>query len=198
MYQQLTAVLFCTSDFLVFLFCYLVCDLSNHKSTTSCLRGAGIERCCLTTNLVMLTSFLVLCSSHLPLVSLPVIRYGACRRSGRRRCAWTGPLQRNVIHDTIKLLNGDVVLGWAFSPVLARHTFTGTRKTHIITFFLCLVFYVSHTHEALTTPSPLPAPRSSAPSTPPCSCSGTTLRGHHCSAGVTGMFAIHDDVYLFF
>ena len=69
-------------------------------------------------------------------MSLPVVGRVTCSRSGRKPCAWIGLLQRNVIHDTIKLLNGDVVLGWAFSPVLARHTFTGTRKTHIITFFV--------------------------------------------------------------
>ena len=44
----------------------------------------------------------------------------------RRGCAGTGPLQRSVIHDIIKLLNGDAGL-WV-------GVVTGTRKTHIITF----------------------------------------------------------------
>ena len=46
----------------------------------------------------------------------------------RRGCAGTGPLQRSVIHDTIKLLNGDAGL-WV--GVVTR-----TRKTHIVTFFV--------------------------------------------------------------
>ena len=46
----------------------------------------------------------------------------------RRGCAGTGPLQRNVIHDIIKLLNGDAGL-WV-------GVVTGTRKTYIITFFV--------------------------------------------------------------
>ena len=46
----------------------------------------------------------------------------------RRRCAGTGPLQRSVIHDIIKLLNGEAGL-WV-------GVVTGTRKTHIITFLV--------------------------------------------------------------
>ena len=38
------------------------------------------------------------------------------------------PLQRSVIHDIIKLLNGDAGL-WV-------GVVTGTRKTHIITFLV--------------------------------------------------------------
>ena len=48
--------------------------ISNHKSTTSCLRGADIEHSCPTANLVMLTrhvlGFLVPCSPHVPLMPL--------------------------------------------------------------------------------------------------------------------------------
>ena len=61
-------------------------------------------------------------NTHLPLMSLPIMRRVTCSRSGRRRCAWTWLLQRNVIHDTIKLLNGAAGFGSALSPVLARHT----------------------------------------------------------------------------
>ena len=52
----------------------------------------------------------------------------------RRGCAGTEPLQlqRSVIHDLIKLLNGDAGL-WV-------GVVTGTRKTHIIAFFLVDVF----------------------------------------------------------
>ena len=46
----------------------------------------------------------------------------------RRGCAGTGPLQRSVIHDIIKLLNGEAGL-WV-------GVVTGTRKTHIITFLV--------------------------------------------------------------
>ena len=46
----------------------------------------------------------------------------------RRGCAGNRPLQRNVIHDSIKLLNGDAGL-WV-------RVVTGTRKTHIIAFFV--------------------------------------------------------------
>ena len=124
--------------------------MSNHKSTTT-VRELLRRRSCLTANLVVFTrhivDFLVPCNSHLPLIPLFVIRYGACRRSGRRRSAWTwplqrkvihdsiklltgdagsgtGPLNRNVIHDTIESLNEDAGLGWALSPVLARHIAT--------------------------------------------------------------------------
>ena len=41
-------------------------------------------------------------NTHLPLLSLPVMRRVTCSRSGRRRCAWTWVLQRSVIHDIIK------------------------------------------------------------------------------------------------
>ena len=41
-------------------------------------------------------------------MSLPIIRCVTCRRSARRRCAWTGPLQRNFIHGIIKLLKDGV------------------------------------------------------------------------------------------
>ena len=61
-------------------------------------------------------------NTHLPLMSLPIMRCVTCSRSGSRRCAWTWLVQRNVIHDTIKLLNGDAGFGQALSPVLARHT----------------------------------------------------------------------------
>ena len=66
----------------------------------------------------------------------------------RRGCAGTWPLQRSVIHDTTKLLNGDAGL-WV-------GVVTGTRKTHIITFFGGRVLMFCHNHEAITTPSPLP------------------------------------------
>ena len=66
-------------------------------------------------NLAMLTrhvvGFLVSCSPHVPPMPLSVVRYGACRWSGRRCCVWTGPLQRNFIHDIFKLLKDDVALG---------------------------------------------------------------------------------------
>ena len=61
-------------------------------------------------------------NTHLPLMSLPIMSRVTCSRSGRRRCAWTWLLQRSVIQDTIKLLNGDAGFGYALSPVLARHT----------------------------------------------------------------------------
>ena len=57
-------------------------------------------------------------------------------------------LQRNVIHDTFKLLNGD---GGFWVGVV-----TGTRKTHIITFCVDMFRCFCHNHEAITTPSPLP------------------------------------------
>ena len=124
--------------------------MSNHKSTTT-VRELLRRRSCLTANLVVFTrhivGFLVPCNPHLPIIPLFVIRYGACRRSGRRQSAWTwplqrkvihdsiklltgdagsgtGPLNRNVIHDTIESLNEDAGLGWALSPVLARHIAT--------------------------------------------------------------------------
>ena len=46
----------------------------------------------------------------------------------RRGCAGTGPLQRSVIHDIIKLLNGEAGL--------SEGVVSGTRKTHIITFLV--------------------------------------------------------------
>ena len=81
------------------------------KTTTSCLRGAGIERSCPMANLVILARHIVGFYSQLPLMSRPIIRCVACRRSARRRCAWTGPLERNFIHGIIKLLKDGVALG---------------------------------------------------------------------------------------
>ena len=122
--------------------------ISNHKSTTT-VRELLRRRSCLKANLVMFTrhivGFLVPCNSHLPLIPLSVMRYGACRRSERRRCAWTWPLQRKVIHDTIESLNEDGGLGWALSPVLARH---------IAAYCVCFTFL--HEYEAVTTLSPTP------------------------------------------
>ena len=46
--------------------------------------------------------------TNLPPISLPNMRRVTCSRCGWRPCAWTWLLQRNVIHDTFKLLNGDV------------------------------------------------------------------------------------------
>ena len=93
----------------------------------SCHLGAVIERSCLMVNLVMLTRHIVgllfPASSLVPLIPPSVMRHGACRR-GRRRWIWNGPLQRNVIHDTIESLNDDAGLRWALSPVLARHIAT--------------------------------------------------------------------------
>ena len=67
------------------------------KTTTSCLRGAGIERSCPTANLVILARHIVGFYSQLPLMSLPIIRCVTCRR--------------NFIHCIIKLLKDGVALG---------------------------------------------------------------------------------------
>ena len=87
----------------------------------------------------------------------------------RRGCAGTGPLQRRVIHDIIKLLTRR---GWGCAAAARHHpprcqvaerrrwvwvgVVTRSRKTHIITFFGGRVLMFCYNHEAITTPSPLP------------------------------------------
>ena len=100
----------------------------------------------------------------------------------RRRCA--GPLQCDVIDDTIKLLNELFV---CIIVALVAVVSCG-RKTHI---GCILVFFDTlHEYEAITTLSPIPgsaAPRSSSPSTTPSGCWTTTQRGYHCCrCGMSG------------
>ena len=114
------------------------------KTTTSCLRGAGIERSCPTANLVIFARHIVGFYSQLPLMSIPIIRCVTCRRSVRRRCAWTGPLQRNFIHGIIKLLKDGVALGLGRCYVtLAQrdhHSWRSEQGEHAYKtgFFICV------------------------------------------------------------
>ena len=84
------------------------------------------------------------------------MRRVTCSRSGRRRCAWTWLLQRNVIHDTIKLLTGDAGSG----ALRLGHCGFGCRcqlcsqETHWLHFSVFVD--ALHNLEAVTTPSPLP------------------------------------------
>ena len=87
----------------------------------------------------------------------------------RRGCAGTGPLQRSVIHDTIKLFNDEagvvpmqrnvihdiikLVNGDAGLWVACCHRYSQDTHYH---FFCGHVLMFCHNHEAITTPSPLP------------------------------------------
>ena len=112
----------------------------------------------------------------------------------RRRCA--GPLQCDVIDDTIKLLNDDAALELFVCIIVALVAVVRCiRETHI---GCILVFFDTlHEYEAITTLSPmtgqaalrgdsgcsprkaLPGPRSSAPSTSSSSCRSVSLRVYH-------------------
>ena len=149
-FSRLTACCVQSSAALCFLsiFATWYAIISNHKSTTSCLRGAGIERSCPTANLVIFARHIVGFYSQLPLMSLSVIRCVTCRRSARRRCDWTGPLQRNFIHDIIKLLKDDVALGLGRCYVTMaqrdHHSWRSQQGEHAYkTGFLCFVLFGS-------------------------------------------------------
>ena len=63
--------------------------------------------------------FLVPCNSHLTLIPSHSPSQDTARAVG---VGGDVGLQRDIVHDTIKLLNGDVGLGYALSLVLARDT----------------------------------------------------------------------------
>ena len=135
------------------------------------------------------------------------MRRVTCSRSGRRRCAWTWVLQRSVIHDIIKLLNGDAGL-WV-------GVVTGTRR-HTLSPFLWTCFDVlsqprgnydafgvgcSTGREWLLLPEGTAGPRSSAPSTSSSSCWSELLRiyhrrsGRHMQAGKTHDSCIYSSLF---
>ena len=69
----------------------------------------------------------------------------------RRRCA--GPLQCDVIDDTIQLLNDDAALELFVCNIVALAAVVScVRKTHTLVVFQC--FDTFHNHEAITTLSP--------------------------------------------
>ena len=126
--------------------------------------------------------------THVPLVSLPIMRRVTCSRSGRRRCAWTWLPQRNVIHDTFNLLNGDAGFGLALSPVLARHTLSLFGWTCFDVLSQPRGYYDAFAAaQAGCSASSTPGrhcpgrsrPRSSVPSTTPLRCWTTTQFGYH-------------------
>ena len=138
-------------------------------------------------------------------MSLPIMRRVTCSRSGRRRCAWTWVLQRSVIHDTIKLLNGDAGSG-AFRldhcgfgcrcQLCSQDTTMRLlrRLRHCPGRLLC--------RESGCSPrKALPGPRSSVPSTSSSSCRSLPLRvyhrrsGRHMQAGKTQDSCIYSSLF---
>ena len=87
--DRVLRTVFCRTVFLsIFTTRYAI--ISSHKSTTSSLRGAGIERSCPTGNLVIFARHIVGFYSQLPLyVASSLLRCVTCRRSARIRCGAT-------------------------------------------------------------------------------------------------------------
>ena len=115
------------------------------------------------------------------------MRHVTCSLSGRRRCAWTWLLQRNVIHDTIKLLTGDAGSG----TLRLDHCGFGSRDQLCSqdTFWFHFSVFVDplHEHKGITTSSPMPG-EAALPGESDCS-PRKALPGK-CRAEI--LYAIHD------